>query len=249
MKKHLAAICVLAFGAQASLGALLVSDNFDRAAGNLVGTTSTSGGVWGTHSGAGVGPVQINNNRIAIVQGTGYNEDVNIPLGKTMAAGDVFYSAFDLTLDAAANPSNVYFAMFMAGTSSFDGRIWATAPTTSGYRLALSNDNSITDADGEVFSGDLAFGTTYRIVHSYDFSAKKGTLWISPVDQTSPSLTATDAGYSDAITSYAFRQAGGNSTQYIDNLAVGTSFADVVPEPASLMLLGLGGLFLRRRRH
>jgi hypothetical protein len=166
----------------------------------------------------------------------------------------LFYAGFDVTVDASAAPGSVMFAHFLQGTTNFTSRLWVTAPTASGYRLALSNDSSITDADGEVFSSDLTLGTSYRVVVSYDFSAGAGTLWINPVDQSSPSLSATDPGFNNAVAAYAFRQgtlSSGGSTQTIDNLYVATTFTEAltgIPEPATAGFLLLGSLFLARRR-
>lgn len=220
--------------------AMLVNEPFSYPDGALVGNTPLPGpgGTWGTHSGT-AGQVQVSGGQITLIQGN--SEDVNIPLGQTMGPGDRLYAAFNLTLTASANPTNVYFAMFMEGTSFFTGRIWVTAPTGTGYRLAISNDNSITDNDGEVFTGDLAFSTTYRVVHSYDYDSGVGRLWINPIDETSSSVAASDPGFSDAIGAYAFRQAAGNSTQVIDNLCVATTFNEALNCEPSQALSANGG--------
>ena len=228
----------------------LVNETFSHPDGNLVGLTPTPGpgGTWAAHSGAGTGSVQASGGAAVVRQASGANEDVNTAFGTALDAGGRLYAGFDLVVEATGVPTNVYFAMFMKGTSLFDGRIWITAPTTQGYRLAISNDNSITENDGEAFTGDLAFGTKYRIVHSYDYDSKSATLWVNPVNEFSPSVTATDPGFSDEVSAYAFRQAGGNSTQTIDNLIVATSFSEAVPEPSTLALLGLSCLWIRPRR-
>lgn len=250
MKAHLVLVTA---GFAAAVGfsagaAPLVIDPFTYSDGNLVGNTPSLGGTWAAHSGGGSTPIQVASGKISIAHGTGTREDANIPLGLTLGAGGKLYSSFDLTVaDPGATIVDAYFAMFLQGTGNFDGRVWITAPTTSGYRLAISNDNSITDSDGEVRTTDLAFGQTYSVVTVYDYDAKAAKLWINPALETDPSFNAADPGFSDASSAYAFRQAGGNTTQVIDNLKVGTTFADVVPEPASLSLLCLGGLFLRRR--
>jgi len=234
-------------------GTVLVNDSFTYANGNLVTQDPPIGGAWAAHSGAASVPVQVTGGAAVIAQGAGSREDVNTAFegGETASAGETFYAAFDLTIaDPAATIVDVNFAHFLAGTTTFDGRLWVTAPTTAGYRLALSNDNSITDADGEVRTADLAFGTTYRVVTSYNFDAKTSSIWIDPTTSTAP-LTATDPGFSDAVASYAFRQAAGNTTQTVDNLIVATTPEEVgvtVPEPTSLAAVGLGAMALLRRR-
>jgi hypothetical protein len=241
--------CALA--ASPALGALLVNEDFTHPDGNLVGQTPTPGpgATWAAHSGGGALPVQVLSGQITLAQGAGSREDVNAGTGATMGAGDKWYSAFDLTVPTVTGAiTDVYFAMFLTGTSNFDARIWLTAPTASGFRLAISNDNSITDLDGEVRTGDLAFDTKYRVVTVYDYTAMSGKLWINPVLESDPSFDPTDPGFSDAAVAYAFRQAAGNSTQVIDNLMVGTTFGDVVPEPTTLALLAAAGMMFWHRR-
>lgn len=253
VSKFAAGILAVVVAASSTQAALLVSDSFSYPDGTaLVGQTPPTGGTWAAHSGT-TGPVTVNGGSIAIVQASSATQDVNVPFagGYTLGAGLKAYASFDLTVaDPGSVVSSQYFAMFLQGTSNFDGRIWITAPTSSGYRLAISNDNSITDNDGEVFTTDLAFGQTYKVVSVYDYDAKAAKLWIDPADESSASIAPTDPGFSDASAAYAFRQAGGNSTQTIDNLKVGTTFADVVsvPEPTSAGLLGIGALGLIRRR-
>jgi hypothetical protein len=252
-----AALAVV-FSAAHAWATPLIQETFTYADGNLVGKDPPVGGAWASHSGAGTGPVQVTGGQAQVLQATGKSEDVNSTYegGYVLGAGGVLYSGFDLNVtNQGTTFTATYFAMFLTGTSNFDARLWVTTPTSSGYRLALSNDNSISNANGEVFSTDLAFGTTYRIVTKYDYDAKAGTLWINPVTEGSASLAATDPGFSDASIAYAFRQAspGGSITESIDNLAVGTTFADAVavPEPCTLALsaLGLVGLVgVARRR-
>ena len=247
----IAVACVLSLATSMAQADILINESFAHPDGNLVGQVPTPGpgAAWAAHSGAGSMPVQVSSGAIILNHGSGSREDVNSDTGLMMGAGDRWYAGFDVTVTGGT--TNVYFGMFLDGTSNFLSRIWVTAPAGGGnYRLGFSNDNSITDADGEVFSGDLSFGTTYRLVSYYDYTAMQGKLWIDPVDESSPGFLATDPGYSDPVTAYAFRQSSGDSSQTIDNLCVATTFDEAltcIPEPASLMLLGLGALLLRRR--
>jgi len=77
-------------------------------------------------------------------------------------------------------------------------------------------------------------------------------LWVDPTTEASPSLS-WNGTFSDEVTSFGFRQAGGSFVHVIDNFFVGTTFNDVlpVPEPASACLgvIGLVGLVgIARRR-
>jgi hypothetical protein len=253
IKSVAAALALAGLTGTAANGAILVNESFTYANGNIVGQDPAVGTVWAAHSGAAATPVQVTGGAIVLAQGAGSREDVNIGFegGEIASAGETFYAAYDLTVpDPGAAIVDVNFAEFLAGTTTFDARVWVTAPTTAGYRLAVSNDSSITDADGEVRTADLAFGTTYRVVTSYNFDTKQSSIWINPTLST-PALTATDPGFSDPVTAYAFRQAAGNTGQTIDNLIVSTSPEDVgvsVPEPTGLALIGLGSLYVLRRR-
>lgn len=251
------AAAALLMTSSVSFASLLVHDDFNRADGNLVGTNPTPGpgGTWAAHSGAN-GPVQITSGTIQIIQNASGTaaQDVNVPTGETLAAGGRWYSAFDVTVNQpGASISNVVFAHFLQGTSNFTSRLWVTGPTTSGFRLALSNDGDLTDG-GEAFSSDLTLGNSYRVVVSYDFTGQNGTLWIGQALESGASLPATDPGFSNAVSAFAFRQGSPSgsltTTQTIDNVCVATSYNEAyncVPEPGTLALFAIGALGLIRR--
>ena len=83
---------------------------------------------------------------------------------------------------------------------------------------------------------------TYRIFAQYNFDTGISQMWVdSQAGGVIDSTSQADPG--EDISTFAFRQAGGNTSMVIDNLNV-----SVVPAPGVLALLGVAGLAARRRR-
>ncbi|MFM1903285.1 MAG: hypothetical protein RLZZ440_1185 [Planctomycetota bacterium] len=219
-------------------------------AGNLVGQDG-----WTAHSGAGSVPIQVGSTGTTVDSTAGgTREDANVGFTE-IAAGQTYYFGFDVAVTGATGvaPTDVYFAHFKnAGTGTdFTTRTFVTPFTGADFTFGLSpasSSPSVTWATG------LTYGETYRVVGSYSFDNLETRLWVDPVNEASTSISATDSA-ANAVAAFALRQATANSSQLISNLAVGTSFSDVVnpvPEPSAGLLacsaVGLlGGLRLRRR--
>lgn len=103
----------------------------------------------------------------------------------------------------------------------------------------------------------LTENTTYLVVGRVSKSStgnyNRVLLYLNPTGAAEPGsalVTSTgDSGIS-SLSTFVIRAARTESTDtyYVDNLTIGTSYADVVPEPGVLTLLGLGVIpFLRRR--
>lgn len=270
MKKRnliLSLVVILAFSSL-SFAEILLNDNFDSYTnGNLITSGDVAGatgqGGWTVHStSAGYGRVQVTNGTLGLNQKTN-KEDVSLSLSRSMAAGETLYAAFDVTVGDLSGGANVtsnaalYFAHFKDSTTfDFAPRIGITAPTAGGnfaFSLIGTDKNSVAITP---VLGDSVYGTKYRIVASY---SQDGTckLWVNPLNESSISQSVATSYTNFAMSAFAFREVGTATgsyatltTQTLDNLVVGTSFAQVVPEPATMAILGLGGLItlIRRRK-
>jgi hypothetical protein len=132
------------------------------------------------------------------------------------------------------------------------------------HRAAASN----TSADIKVLDGATTntFGTTYHVVMKLDVNVGGGsgdqlTWWLNPADGSSEAaLNATSAATGTAA-SFALAVPGDfvrlnytafqwNGSAFFDEPRLASSLAGLalVPEPASLSLLALGGMAMLRRR-
>jgi hypothetical protein len=208
--------------------------------GNLTGQDG-----WVAHSGAGSVPIQVGATGTTLAQGAGSREDANVSF-TAIGAGQTYYFGFDVVVNGG--DTNVYFAHFKDAASDFTVRTFVTPFGGSDFTFGLSAAGTAPD---ETWATGLDFGTTYRVVGAYDADSRLNRLWVNPTLETDTSISFTDPS-ANLVSSFALRQATGDSTQLISNLAVGTSFGDVVavPEPSTLALAGIGavGLVMYRLR-
>jgi hypothetical protein len=244
----LVALFSLLAGSSTAFGAVILHDSFSHPDGNLTGNPPEIGGVWTTHSGTTA--VTVASGQAKLTQANSEDTHSNFSTGP-IGAGSQIYAGFQLTVPSQANPITAgYFAHFKDVGNFFGTRIWIAPPTAGGYKLVLSGDNSITDADGEVaWPVDLAFDQPYCIMSSYNYDTGETKMWVDPLNELSPSVTATDSFAGDEFESYSLRQfsaGAGTSMQLIDNLTVATTFneARCIPEPATIALVVLAGMAL-----
>ena len=234
-------------GTSSVMGNMIVQETFSHPDGNLTGNTPEIGGIWTTHSGTTA--VAVVSGQAKLTQANSEDTHSNFSTGP-IGAGDKIYAAFDLTVPSQTNAITAgYFVHFKDVGNFFGTRIWIAPPTTGNYKLVLSGDNSITDADGEVaWPVGLAFDTTYRIVGSYDYDSGQTKMWVDPMTEASLSVTATDTFAGDEFESISLRQfsaGAGTSMQLIDCLQVATTFDEAaicIPEPSTVALMLLASL-------
>ncbi len=245
-KFFLAGLCAFAICTSSATAAILYQSPLTApplTAGNLVGQDG-----WVNHSGTG-SFIQVGASGATVAHGSGSREDANVPL-PLIGAGQTYYFGFDAVVTGSS--ANVYFAHFKdAGTGTdFTTRVHVTAgPGGSDFTYGLSATASA--APDASFATGFAFGSTNRLVGSYQEGTNEIKLWVNPTDMLSTSLSLTDPA-AHATAAFALRQAGVSSTQVVSNLIVATTFNQAltgVPEPSSiaLMFLSLGAMLIRRK--
>ena len=202
-----------------SLLAPLWVEPFNYADGNL---TTVSTNLWTAHSGSGINPVKVLGGKVSGLSSGG--EDVNRALGATYSNG-VLYAGFDLTLAPTNVSGSGYFLHFKDASSLFKGRVFLGAPTVAGFRLGLEND-ALDGGATVLFTGDLSFGITNRVILAYDVAARTSRLWVNSTNELAPTLEDTNAATFSSVSALALRQGSGvYGGLSIDNIAVATSFA------------------------
>jgi len=209
-----------------SRAALLLNDSFSYSDGSLV---TVSGGVWAHHSGSS-GEVMVSSGRVFLSEAN--TEDVNASLaGQPYASSgttNVFYASFTVKFTSLPSSGGAYFAHFKDSSSGFRARIWAltSGAGTGKFRLGISSTSgSVISATSPV---DLNPNQDYTVVTRLVNSNSVATLWINPASESDASISTSEGASAFTVVSYALRESTGEGALNLDNLRVGTSFADVV---------------------
>jgi PEP-CTERM motif-containing protein len=230
--------------------ALVLNDSFSYSDGPIVGAP---GSPWATHSGT-AGQANVVSGQLSLTESE--SEDVNSALSGgpyTVASGAVLYSSFTVSFSALPSGGGAYFAHFRDTGTGFRARVFTSTTNAAlgSFRFGIGNSSSATVTSGQIAT-DLNLNTTYTVVTRYDVASGLSTIWLNPTAETDPSVTASDTPGTIDISSYAFRQSlatgSGMGNLTVDDLRVGTTFAEVVPEPSTIVLLCLGAVGLMSRR-
>lgn len=182
-----------------------------------------------------------------VVINDGNTENVQAPLigaPYSTNSGAVLYASMTVNMSPSGLPTanGNYFVSFNDGslnTAHVEGNLVAT---TNGaalgmYRLGIGNGgpNGATGANAQVFPQDLAPGVNYMVIMSLSLSNGFSTLWVSPTNQASQSVTDTTVLSPTNlynIVNIDLRESGGSEGIIsVGNLIVGTNFTGVFYPP------------------
>jgi hypothetical protein len=154
-------------------------------------------------------------------------------------SGVVLYSGFTLVMSNLPSSAGNYFAHFkdsLTGTTFRDKIFASTTNAAAGcYRLGIANAASSVSAQ---FPLDLQTNQNYLVVTRYNTGTGETVLWVNPTTEAGQHVAATDSTTATSISAYGLRQDIAIGISYLDNLAIGTSFGDVVPVQVYSSLMG-----------
>ena len=154
------AVALIAMATAPSYSAVLMSEGFAYANGNLV-----PNGGWANHSGVGT-DIQVTAGR-AIVDMLQAPDD-NKAFAAQGTTGKTYYCLEVLIPAISGAPRLNYFAHLKdTGTINFVGRL-GVAPSGTGFTLAVGASAFTTPTN---WTSQLAYDTNYRVVVSYDAAA------------------------------------------------------------------------------
>jgi endonuclease/exonuclease/phosphatase family metal-dependent hydrolase len=227
VKKVIPGLAALMVSASLANASLLLEDSFNYPDGSLV---AVSGGAWVHHSGSITGEVAVASGRAWLNETD--TEDVNAPLAgqpyPASGATNVFYASFTAKFTSLPGGGGAYFAHFKDSANNFRARIWALSGGAAPGRFRLG----ISSVSGSVISAtnntDLSLNTDYLVVTRLVNSNSVSTLWINPAVEDDPGISTGESASAFTVAGYALRENTGEGALNLDNLRVGTAFADVV---------------------
>ena len=262
MKKTILAI-LTAVVSVASSQAQIMYDSFNYTVGNPLGTTPATNGNW-LPLNTGTAPLVASGNLDVAGLQSSTGNSVSWATGNiqeayttfsSVSTGLPFYS-FAFRLTALPTGTTYSFGLIQPGTTTFYGStIWLRA-SGSGFNIGLDNRSSVAPTSNYA-APTYDLNDTIFIVGSYEFVSGTGNdvsrIWINPSSTnfgalSAPTATITATGGTDltGVGGFLLRGASGSPSGAMDELRIGTGWADVtpVPEPSStvLMVLGAAGL-------
>ena len=159
-------------------------------------------------------------------------EDVNAswPASLTPSSGttNVFYASFTVKFTSLPSGGGTYFAHFKNSSTDFSGahlgadRRGRAGPVPAGNFLGRRLGRQRHEHHGFAPQHGL-----HRCDPPGEQQLGQHTLWINPTAESDPSISTSESASAFTVVSYALRENTGEGALNMDNLRVGTSFADV----------------------
>ncbi|HTY87592.1 MAG TPA: endonuclease/exonuclease/phosphatase family protein [Candidatus Acidoferrum sp.] len=205
--------------------ALLLSDSFNYPDGPLV---TVSSNVWVHHSpsGSNTGEVMVASGQVLLSEAN--FEDVHALFTASASETNAVYASFTVRFTALPGGGGAYFAHFKNAASAYRARIWALTGGAALDRFRLGISSTSGSAISATNPTDLRLNTDYLVVTRLVASNSVSTLWINPQSENDPAVSSSESSSTFTAAGYAFREADGEGALNLDNLRVGTAFADVV---------------------
>jgi hypothetical protein len=214
----------------------LLNETFSYPDGNLAVAPNVTGGAWIKHSGIAGADIRALGGMAAGSMTEDYDDHRSLasPRGTT----DVTYACFSVRIPTPTAPLVTnYFARLMVNSTIHRSKVFVTpAGATFTFGLSVTANQSGSPLAvpapplGATWPAALTYDQWYRVVISYDAAGGVSRLWVDPESEASPGIVATDAlAAGGALTAFGLRQsntAGAAFAWNVDDLSVGTSFAD-----------------------
>jgi hypothetical protein len=268
ISRGLPAIAAALLASQSAHATLLFEDGFNYNAGGLNGSDVSPAGLSGNAWSSGsshitvvsnnltyTGLQDLGGNSIQNVWGVSAGSVVNTYTAQT--SGTIFYS---FLLNCTTAPSaNQYLTALNPGSAAPNGSTDALQVdigpgSGGGFEVGLRTAG----ASLTMLNESLALDTTYLVVAEYSFAGSgTATLYLDPTPggaQPAASVTLAGNGTVTSIADVGFKaQSSTTGTSDVDNLLIGTAWADVTPasiaspEPSTIAIGGAGLLLLAAR--